>query len=621
MDPVIVIGGGQAGAEAALASARLGVETLLVTLLRSAIGRMPCNPAIGGAGKGHLVREIDALGGGMADVTDATTIQFKTLNDSRGLGARGSRAQVDRWRYARAMARRLESAPNLRIVESEVLRIEVVAGRVSSVVLRGGERIACSALVVTAGTALRGAHHVGSLVAPGGGGICPPARGLSECLADLGHAPYRLKTGTVPRLDGRTIDWERLPPQEGDRPGGRFSFVGAPSSLPQIRCAVTATNAETHAALRDSLRHSPMHGEDPSITGRGPRYCPSVEDKVLRFPDKDAHRIFLEPEGLDSFEVYPNGFSTSLPVSSQAAAIATIPGLEAARIVRPGYAIEYDAFDARLLSADLASRTVPNLLLAGQVNGTTGYEEAAGQGLVAGTNAARIALSEPAWVPRRDEAYLGVMVDDLTRLGAPEPYRMFTSRAEFRLLLREDNADLRLTPVGRTLGLVDDVRWAVFARRRDAIERGLAWMEAHVALPAGRLDIALRAAGAPGLSKPTPFADLLRRDDIELASLLDATDDAFPAEDADDAEQVEIQCRYAGYLARERQEAARLRDVGHIALPTRDWFALPGLRRELAEKLTVNAPGTIGEAARIPGMTPTALALLAARMRQGSPPP
>lgn len=618
---VVVIGGGHAGIEAALAAARMGCRTVLVTLKAAGIGRMPCNPAIGGQGKGHLVREIDALGGQMALSADQMAIQFKFLNNNRGLAARSSRSQVDRHLYQRHMGRVVREQPGLTVVEGEAREFRVEHHALVGVSLADGRVLACRSAIVTTGTFLRGRLHTGTHARDGGGNGAPAASGLSAALTGLGHRLGRLKTGTVPRLDGRTIAWDRLPPQDGDHPGGRFSFHGPASVLPQVRCAITATNERTHQVIRDGLRHSPLYGEDAAIDGIGPRYCPSIEDKVVRFPNKGTHRVFLEPEGLATREVYPNGFSTSMPVQVQVAAIHTMEGLEQARIVRPGYAIEYDYADPRDLDATLQSRHVQGLWLAGQINGTTGYEEAAAQGIHAGINAARAAQGLSPHVLRRDQAYIGVLVDDLTSRGTTEPYRMFTSRAEFRLLLREDNADLRLTPLGRDLGLVDDARWARFEARRESVEQGVAWARSTKVAPSEDLACWLEDIGEQPVMDRRSVADLLKRPGLDLPDLAAAGSLALPALSEDEVEQVVVQCRYEGYIRRQQTEVDRVRALADLVIPPEFVFhGIPGLRHELVEKLGRTRPTSLDEASRIQGMTPAALALVAARVRGGLAP-
>ena len=614
---LVVVGAGHAGVEAALAAARLGRRTVVVTMAARSIARMPCNPAIGGQGKGHLVREIDALGGEMALCTDATTIQFKYLNTRKGLAVRSSRAQVDRHLYQRRMARRILTEPLITVIEGEVASLCHRDGHVVGVLLADGSRIDARAVVITAGTGLRGSMHIGTMQRAGGGGGTATATQLSASLSALGHRLSRLKTGTVPRLDGRTIRWDRLNPQEGDHPGARFSFLGPASALPQVRCYVTATNKTTHALLRDGLVHSPMYGEGASIDGVGPRYCPSIEDKIVRFAERDQHRLFLEPEGLSSYEVYPNGFSTSLAAATQVAALRTIEGLEEVRVLRLGYAIEYDYFDPRDLDSCLQSRKLRGLYLAGQINGTTGYEEAAGQGLLAGANAALQIDSKDPLIIARDEGYLGVMIDDLTGQGTREPYRMFTSRAEWRLLLREDNADLRLTARGYECGLVSEQRWRSFCARREQVERGIAFMDSTQLHPSESTDRWLASLGEAPLSRSCSLADLAQRKGASYHGMLDALAPSGPQLGPDEALQVLIHCRYRGYIRRQEDSVLRLRALSGLAVPESFvYVGLPGLRTELVEKLSAARPRTLGEVSRIPGVTPAAVALLAARLQR-----
>ncbi len=606
---VIVIGGGHAGTEAALASARMGVSTLLLTHNIETLGQMSCNPAIGGIGKSHLVREIDALGGAMARATDKGGIQFRVLNARKGPAVRATRAQADRVRYKAAIRATLENQPNLTLFQQAVDDLIVDNGRCVGVVTNMGLRFVADAVVLTAGTFLGGVIHIGLDNHQGGRAGDQPSNALARRLRELPFRVDRLKTGTPPRIDGKTVDFSVMEEQWGDSPLPVMSYLGKVEEHPQqVCCYITHTNAQTHDIIRSGFDRSPMF--TGVIDGVGPRYCPSIEDKVNRYPDKDSHQIFVEPEGLDTHELYPNGISTSLPFDVQLQAVRSIRGFENAHITRPGYAIEYDYFNPQDLKHSLETKHMPGLFFAGQINGTTGYEEAGAQGLLAGLNAARLSQEKEAWTPRRDEAYIGVLVDDLITMGTQEPYRMFTSRAEYRLLLREDNADLRLTEKGRELGLVDDERWAAFNAKREGMAKEEQRLKSTWVQPKTPQAEAVNALIEKPLTHEYSLLDLLKRPELSYATLADAVAlDERP--DAAVIEQMEILAKYAGYIDRQNDEIAKLRAAETTRLPDDfDYGQVKGLSNEVKQKLGEIRPETLGQAGRIPGVTPAAISLL-----------
>ncbi|MBT7308507.1 MAG: tRNA uridine-5-carboxymethylaminomethyl(34) synthesis enzyme MnmG [Gammaproteobacteria bacterium] len=615
---VIVIGGGHAGTEAALASARMGARTLLLSHNIETLGQMSCNPAIGGIGKGHLVREVDALGGFMAHAADRSGIQFRVLNRSKGAAVQATRAQADRQLYKQAVRNQLENQPNLLLFQQAADDLLVEGERVVGVVTQSGIKIRAEAVVLTVGTFLNGVIHVGLSQSSGGRMGDPPSRKLADRLRELPFRVARLKTGTPPRIDGRSIDYSAVAEQPGDDPAPLFSYLGDRQEHPrQLSCWITHTNRQTHDIIRQGLDRSPMYSG--VIEGVGPRYCPSVEDKVVRFSERDSHQIFIEPEGLNTHEIYPNGISTSLPFDLQLDLVRSIKGFEQAHITRPGYAIEYDFFDPRDLSPSLETHALQGLFFAGQINGTTGYEEAAAQGLVAGCNAARRVAQQAAWFPRREESYIGVMIDDLITRGTKEPYRMFTSRAEYRLLLREDNADLRLTEQGRALGLVDDHRWQLFQRKRDAIVSEQQRLRACWVHPRSLSEeVMVRVLGKP-MRREHSLMDLLARPQLHYRDLLQLSGEAPPELAAEVVEQVEIQAKYAGYIERQQQEIEKNRQHEAVRLPEGlDYHEVSGLSSEVREKLQRQQPVTLGQAGRIPGVTPAALSLLRIYLKKTS---
>ncbi len=614
---IIVVGGGHAGTEAALAAARMGHKTLLLTHNIETIGQMSCNPSIGGIGKSHLVKEIDALGGAMGMAADEAGIQFRILNSSKGPAVRATRAQADRVLYRQAIRKRIENQPNLRVMQQAVDDLIIEKDQVVGVITQLNIRIYARAVILTVGTFLAGMAHIGKTNFKAGRAGDPPSVKLAQRLREMEFPAGRLKTGTPPRIDGRSMDYAKLLEQPGDQPIPVFSLIDSGiQHPPQISCWITNTNAFTHEIIRDGLVDSPMY--TGKIEGVGPRYCPSIEDKVVRFSARESHQIFLEPEGLGTHEIYPNGISTSLPFEVQIELIHSISGLEKAHITRPGYAIEYDYFDPRNLKCSLETKTIENLFFAGQINGTTGYEEAAAQGLLAGINAALKIQEKESWLPQRNEAYLGVLVDDLVTSGVTEPYRMFTSRAEYRLQLREDNADLRLTEIGRKLGLVDDQRWVAFTAKQEAIEKEQQRLNSIRLLPdILPEDEAMRVLGK-GIEREYTLMELLKRPDVTYAALMTLPGAGEPVDNVQVAEQIEIQAKYHGYILRQHEEVSRQAQYENTLLPKNiDYRLVKGLSNEVQQKLNQHKPETIGQASRISGVTPAAISLLLVHLKRG----